>query len=310
MRRSLGRARSPPACSLAGMTGLIAPAFTDVLAARAGSRRTSTRRRSTPTRRSASASARTSGSSTRTTCRSARSRCAAGSTWSRSSRPTSAQRGVIAASTGNHGQSIAYAARLFGVRAIICVPGGRQPGQGRLDAGARRGDRRRTAATSTRRASIAPQLAAEHGYRYVHSGDEPHLIAGVATATLEILEEEPAIDVIVVPIGGGSGAAGACIVGQGGAPGIEVIGVQSEAAPAAYRSWQEQGAGRGSRWRRSPRAWRRASAFELPQRDPVGAARRLPPGLRRRDPRGDLDDDRDDAQPRRGRRRRAARRRR
>jgi threonine dehydratase len=84
------------------------------------------------------------------------------------------------------------------------------------------------------------QLAEEHGYRYVHSGNEPLLIAGVGTGTLEILEEQPAIDAIVVPIGGGSGAAGACIVAATVRPDVRVIGVQSEAAPAAYRSWRER----------------------------------------------------------------------
>src|SRR4029077_4873588 len=82
------------------------------------------------------------------------------------------------------------------------------------------------------------ELAAEHGFRYVHSGDEPRLIAGVATATLELLEDEPAIDVIVVPIGGGSGAAAACIAAKTIRPGIEVIGVQSDAAPTAHDSWR------------------------------------------------------------------------
>src|SRR5205085_12156671 len=66
----------------------------------------------------------------------------------------------------------------------------------------------------------------------------PLLIAGVATETLEILEEQPAIEAIIVPIGGGSGAAGACIAAKAIRPSIEVIGVQSEAAPAAHRSWQ------------------------------------------------------------------------
>jgi threonine dehydratase len=84
------------------------------------------------------------------------------------------------------------------------------------------------------------QLAEEHGYRYVHSGNEPLLIAGVGTGTFEILEEQPAIDAIVVPIGGGSGAAGACIVAATVRPDVRVIGVQSEAAPAAYRSWRER----------------------------------------------------------------------
>ena len=81
------------------------------------------------------------------------------------------------------------------------------------------------------------QLAKERGYG-VHSGNEPLLIAGVATETLEILEEQPQTDVIIVPIGGGSGAAGACIVAKAASPAIKIIGVQSEAAPAAFRSWQ------------------------------------------------------------------------
>ena len=71
-----------------------------------------------------------------------------------------------------------------------------------------------TGATSTTRASTASGSPREHGYRYIHSGNEPLLIAGVATETLEILEEQPGIDAIVVPIGGGSGAAGACIVAR------------------------------------------------------------------------------------------------
>jgi threonine dehydratase len=82
------------------------------------------------------------------------------------------------------------------------------------------------------------ELAAEHGYRYIHSGNEPELIAGVATCTLEILQAQPDIEVIVVPVGGGSGAAGACVAAKAVRSSVEVIGVQSEAAPAAYRSWQ------------------------------------------------------------------------
>jgi threonine dehydratase len=147
------------------------------------------------------------------------------------------ERGVITASTGNHGQSIAFAARLFGVAATICVPEGANP----VKVASMRGlgaelvfygrdfDDARV---------HCEQLAREHGYRYVHSGNEPMLIAGVATETIEILEEEPRIEVIVVPIGGGSGAAGACIVAKALDPAVKVIGVQSEAAPAAFRSWQ------------------------------------------------------------------------
>jgi threonine dehydratase len=75
------------------------------------------------------------------------------------------------------------------------------------------------------------RLASEHGYRYVHSGNEPLLIAGVATETLKILEEQPQTDVIVVPVGGGSGAAGACIVAKAINPAIRVIGVQPARRP-------------------------------------------------------------------------------
>ena len=81
---------------------------------------------------------------------------------------------------------------------------------------------------------------ARHGYRYVHSGDEPHLIAGVATETLEILEEQPETDVVIVPVGGGSGVAGACIAARGMGGSARVIGVQSEAAPAACRAWKRR----------------------------------------------------------------------
>lgn len=149
------------------------------------------------------------------------------------------KRGVIAASTGNHGQSVAYAAALFGVRAIICVPDGANPvkvesmrelGAEVIEHGRDYDDAR----------EHCERLAADEGYRYIHSGNEPLLIAGVGTAALEILEEQPDVGVLIVPIGGGSGAAGACIVVDAVRPETRVIGVQSEAAPAAHHSWQRR----------------------------------------------------------------------
>ena len=146
-------------------------------------------------------------------------------------------RGVITASTGNHGQSVAYAADLFGVRAVICMPEQANPvkvesmralGAEVVFWGRDFDDAR----------EHCEKQAAEHRYRYIHSGNEPSLIAGVATYTLEILEARPDTEVIVVPVGGGSGAAGACVAAKAIRPSIEVIGVQSEAAPAACRSWQ------------------------------------------------------------------------
>jgi threonine dehydratase len=147
------------------------------------------------------------------------------------------RRGLITASTGNHGQSIAYAARLFGVRAIICVPERANPVK--MDSMLALGAEIVVHGADFDEArEHSERLAAEHGFRYVHSGNEPLLIAGVGTETLEVLEERPEVDVVVVPIGGGSGAAGACIVAKAIRPQIEVIGVQSDAAPAAFRSWE------------------------------------------------------------------------
>ncbi len=174
------------------------------------------------------------------------------------------ERGVIAASTGNHGQSIAFAARIFGVAATICVPENANP----VKVASMRGlgaelvfhgpdfDAAR---------EHCEELAREHGYRYVHSGNEPLLIAGVATETLEILEEQPDTDVVIVPIGGGSGAAGACIVAQAVSPATKVIGVQSEAAPTAYRSWKEHELVE-DRMETFAEGLATRTAFELPQR--------------------------------------------
>ncbi len=151
--------------------------------------------------------------------------------------PSTRARGVIAASTGNHGQSVAFAAKLFGVSAIICAPEGANPVkvEAMRDLGAevvlvgRDFDDAR---------EHCERLAAEHGYRYIHSGNEPDLVAGVATHTLEILEERPDIDVVLVPVGGGSGAAGACIAAKSIRSEIEVIAVQSTAASTAHDSWR------------------------------------------------------------------------
>src|SRR5712692_11738263 len=128
--------------------------------------------------------------------------------------PEERQRGIISASTGNHGQSVAYAARLFGVKARIVVPEKANPGkvasmQGMGAEVIFYGDRYEEAKLH------CEALAQEYGYRYIHSGNEPLLIAGVGTETLEMLEDEPGLQVIIVPIGGGSGAAGACIAAHG-----------------------------------------------------------------------------------------------
>jgi threonine dehydratase len=83
------------------------------------------------------------------------------------------------------------------------------------------------------------RLALEEGYRYVHAVNEPLLIAGVGTAALEIIEDLPDIDIMILPLGGGSGISGACVVAKAVDPSIEVYAVQSESAPAAYLSWKQ-----------------------------------------------------------------------
>jgi threonine dehydratase len=174
------------------------------------------------------------------------------------------RRGVIAASTGNHGQSVAYAARLFGVRAIICAPVGanRLKVASMRDLGAEvilHGEDYDAAREH------CEQLVREHEYRYIHSSNEPLLIAGVGTGTLEALEERSDLDVVLVPVGGGSGAAGACIVAGAVDPTIAVIGVQSAAAPAAYQSWRRREPVAAENHTRAE-GLATGSSFELPQR--------------------------------------------
>jgi len=149
------------------------------------------------------------------------------------------RRGVITASTGNHGQSVAYAARLFGVQARIVVPEKANPGKvaAMQGCGAEVLFYGETFDDAKRHCE---ELAATHGYRYIHSGDEPLLIAGVGTMTLEMLEDAPDLEALIVPIGGGTGAAGACIVARSVNPALRVIGVQAAASPAAYESWRQK----------------------------------------------------------------------
>jgi threonine dehydratase len=173
------------------------------------------------------------------------------------------KRGLIAASTGNHGQSVAYAGRLFGVKTRIVVPTGANPGKVAAMEGMDaevifHGDKYDDARLH------CEALARKHGYRYVHSGDEPLLIAGVGTHTLEMLMDEPDLDVVIVPVGGGSGAAGACIAAHGINAAVKVIGVQSEAAPAAYQSWTAHEL-RPAENRTFAEGLSTATAFALPQ---------------------------------------------
>ncbi len=146
-------------------------------------------------------------------------------------------RGVITASTGNHGQSIAFAARRAGVSCMVAVPCGNNPDK--------------NAAMRAFGATVVEQgrdfddarewverEAQARGMRYVHSANEPLLVAGVGTYALEIFDVVAEPDVIFVPIGGGSGASGCCIVRTGLGKATRVIGVQAIEADAVARSWR------------------------------------------------------------------------
>lgn len=149
------------------------------------------------------------------------------------------RRGILGCSTGNHGQSLAYAARLFGVRCVIVVPAVNNPDK--------------VAAIRALGAEIvehgpdydaarlhAEKLAETQGLRYVHSANEPDLIAGVGTYALEIFDKLPEPDVIIVPVGLGTGICGTALVAAARRPATHIIGVQSELAPAVTRSWRER----------------------------------------------------------------------
>jgi threonine dehydratase len=145
--------------------------------------------------------------------------------------------GVITYSTGNHGTSVAASARAFGLTATVVVPEGANPLKTRAieDAGAELIVHGADFEAAGRRVN---ELVAEKGLYFVHPANEPHLINGVGTEFLEILEEAPDLEVMVVPLGAGSEVAAAVTVLKSVRPEIEVIAVQAEASSAAFQSWQ------------------------------------------------------------------------
>jgi threonine dehydratase len=148
------------------------------------------------------------------------------------------RRGVLACTTGNHGQSLAYACRRFGVRCVLVVPEGNNPDKNR----AMRGwgaELIEHGADYDEAKAHCEAIRGREGLRYVHSANEPHLIAGVGTYAVEIFDECPEPDVLIVPVGLGSGICGMGLTAAARAPKARLIGVQSEAAPAVTRSWRE-----------------------------------------------------------------------
>ena len=143
--------------------------------------------------------------------------------------------GLFTASTGNHGQSIAYAARVQGLRATIAVPLGANPGK----VAAMRGLGAEVVFHGPDFDSAREWIegvAKERGGRFVGATEEL-LMHGVGTYALEIMEDLPEVDAIIVPVGAGSGVCATAIVAKAINPAIQVIGVQSAQAPAMQLSW-------------------------------------------------------------------------
>jgi threonine dehydratase len=145
------------------------------------------------------------------------------------------QAGLYTASTGNHGQSIAFAARAYGVCATVAMPEQANPDKVAAMRGLGAEVVFHGPDFDTAREWMM-QVAAQRGGLFVGPTDDP-LICGVGTYGLEIVEDLPDVDVIIVPVGAGSGACGTGIVAKAINPRIQVIGVQSAQAPAMQRSW-------------------------------------------------------------------------
>lgn len=151
--------------------------------------------------------------------------------------PEERAKGIVTASTGNHGQSIALASRIHGVHATVFVPEGNNPEKNAairaygaaVEEGGKDFDEAR---------ERCAHRASTTGARYVHSADEPLLIAGVGTYALEVFEDLPDADVIFVPIGGGSGACGLITVRNALGARAKIIGVGAVNADGVYRSWK------------------------------------------------------------------------
>lgn len=146
-------------------------------------------------------------------------------------------RGVIGASTGNHGQGIAFAGRLTGTPVTICVPRGNNPekvaamralGAEVVEIGASYDETVRECA----------RLREERGLALVHSTNDPLVVAGAGTMTLEILEQQPDLDALVIALGGGSQSVGALTVASARKPSLAVYAVGAAGAPAQYESWR------------------------------------------------------------------------
>jgi threonine dehydratase len=145
------------------------------------------------------------------------------------------RRGVVCSSAGNHAQGVALAAKLNGMHAVVCMAENATPSK----IAATRGYGAEVVLHGTiwdEANEKAKQLVAERGLTYIHPFDDPQLVAGQGTLGLEIHEELPGADVIVVPIGGGGLISGVSMAVKSMSPKVRIVGVESSGAPGMQQS--------------------------------------------------------------------------
>ncbi|MEW6244580.1 MAG: threonine/serine dehydratase [Bacillota bacterium] len=148
------------------------------------------------------------------------------------------RRGIICASAGNHAQGVALACRLFGLSALVCVPVNTPATK--VEATQRYGAEVRLVGSDYDEAEAAAwEIARDTGRTFVHAFEDSMVVAGQGTVGLEILQELPEVDVVLVPAGGGGLIGGIGAACKAINPRIQVLGIQSEASPVWYRSFLE-----------------------------------------------------------------------
>ena len=152
--------------------------------------------------------------------------------------PEEREKGVIACSAGNHAQGVALAATRNGIKSLICLPAGAPISK--IEATKRLGaEVCLVPGVYDDAYQKAVELQQEHGYTFIHPFDDPKVIAGQGTIALEILEEMPDVEAVIVPIGGGGLIAGMAFTLKQLKPDVKVYGVQAEGAPSMYKSVKE-----------------------------------------------------------------------
>jgi len=151
--------------------------------------------------------------------------------------PSELHRGLVTSSSGNHGISVAYAAKIFGVKAVVVVPENAVKEKVK-SIKSYEAEVVRYGKNYDEAHSEAVRIQMETGATFVHPFNDNLVIAGQGTVGLELLEDVPNLDTIIVPVGGGGLISGICVAAKTFNPNIRIVGVQPEGSPAVYKSWK------------------------------------------------------------------------